>query len=907
MAQLKSSIVTGSLRVTDAVLTDTVQTSTVKAPTTSGGTTYGVGTSGQVLTTNGTTVYWGAVPATVSPSSTTPKMDGTAAVGSETAFARGDHVHPTDTSRAASSHSHGNITNAGAITATGVAPASGDAVVFADSSASNVLVKSSATFDGSTTTKALTQKGTFETFLTEHQDLSAYAPLASPALTGTPTAPTAASGTNTTQIATTAFVKAAVDAKTVPVATTTTPKMDGTAAVGTETAYSRGDHVHPTDTSRAPLASPALTGTPTAPTANYETNSTQIATTAYVDTARKSASIEYIVGTQAASTNAWTGNTVDSELYTGKTIAYKLPFAGTSSAATLNLTLADGETTTGAKNVYLNNNTGVTTHFPVNTVIVLVYDGTYWRTFDYNTNDNYLAYRIRRGNGTYKAVTALYRYQFLLTYSETQLLPINAVNNSTATSKTLTTEPFDPFGEIYYYPTTTTISAGANIGVSNLYTQYEAADLRYSFNTGSTLTAHKPIYIVAVPQSNGKAVLHTAPISQDLPTTEDGLIYICIGRAYDTYRIEIDQYKPVYYYKDSAIRLWTNPAASPQQQADWNETNTSSVSYIKNKPTIPEGASASSTTPKMDGTATVGTETTFARGDHIHPTDTSRAALASPTFTGTPKAPTAAAGTSNTQIATTAFVDTAINNVAGTIISVSIPASAWSNKSATVTCAGVTSTSNIIVTSDPSTMEAATEAGVYCSAQGTNSLTFSCMSDEPSVSLTMDVWIGNYIIDSVTYAPLSSPAFTGTPTAPTATTGTSTTQIATTAFVANSLSAYALKASPTFTGTPKAPTAATGDSSTQIATTAFVANALANMPSGSTLLKVDFGTISSLPQTVSGTSITSDMEVINAVLGSPNVQDGDWTVTTAIGSVTVSGTITGSTTLVIYLSDVETA
>lgn len=68
-------------------------------------------------------------------------------------------------------------------------------------------------------------------------------------------------------------------------ATTTTPKMDGTAAVGTETAYAKGDHVHPTDTSRAPLASPALTGTPTAPTATAGTNTTQLATTAFVQTA----------------------------------------------------------------------------------------------------------------------------------------------------------------------------------------------------------------------------------------------------------------------------------------------------------------------------------------------------------------------------------------------------------------------------------------------------------------------------------------------------------------------------------------------------------------------------------------------------------------------------------------------
>lgn len=42
---------------------------------------------------------------------------------------------------------------------------------------------------------------------------------------------------------------------------------------------------------------------------------------------------------------------------------------------------------------------------------------------------------------------------------------------------------------------------------------------------------------------------------------------------------------------------------------------------------VPEGAAASSTTPKMDGTAAVGTETAFARGDHRHPTDTTRQAV----------------------------------------------------------------------------------------------------------------------------------------------------------------------------------------------------------------------------------------------------------------------------------------
>lgn len=46
---------------------------------------------------------------------------------------------------------------------------------------------------------------------------------------------------------------------------------------------------------------------------------------------------------------------------------------------------------------------------------------------------------------------------------------------------------------------------------------------------------------------------------------------------------------------------------------------------------IPEGAAASITVPKMDGTANAGTELAFARGDHVHPTDTSRASASTVT------------------------------------------------------------------------------------------------------------------------------------------------------------------------------------------------------------------------------------------------------------------------------------
>lgn len=100
------------------------------------------------------------------------------------------------------------------------------------------------------------------------------APLASPTLTGTPAAPTAAADTNTTQIATTAFV--------VGQAGSASPAMNGVTSSGSSLKFARQDHVHPTDSSRAPVSSPTFTGTPSAPTAAADDASTQLATTAFV-------------------------------------------------------------------------------------------------------------------------------------------------------------------------------------------------------------------------------------------------------------------------------------------------------------------------------------------------------------------------------------------------------------------------------------------------------------------------------------------------------------------------------------------------------------------------------------------------------------------------------------------------
>lgn len=87
--------------------------------------------------------------------------------------------------------------------------------------------------------------------------------------------------------------------------------------------------------------------------------------------------------------------------------------------------------------------------------------------------------------------------------------------------------------------------------------------------------------------------------------------------------------------------------------------HTHTKSEITDFPTIP---SPGSTNPAMDGTAAVGTSSNYARADHVHPKDTSKANIASPTFTGTPKSTTASKGTNTTQIATTAFVQTALGD-----------------------------------------------------------------------------------------------------------------------------------------------------------------------------------------------------------------------------------------------------
>lgn len=144
------------------------------------------------------------------------------------------------------------------------------------------------------------------------------------------------------------------------------------------------------------------------------------------------------------------------------------------------------------------------------------------------------------------------------------------------------------------------------------------------------------------------------------------------------------------------------------------------------------------------------------------------------------------------------------------------------------------------------TLKTAAGTGVLCPQTGPGAPT-SIYCDNTNIQYTG--------VSTAGLAPLNSPAFTGTPTAPTASSGTNTTQIATTAMVQAAitagLSGYAPLASPIFVGSPTAPTPAANNNSLRLATTAYVdgaVNALPAIRAGTVSLTAGNNSVSFTPQ-----------------------------------------------------------
>lgn len=95
--------------------------------------------------------------------------------------------------------------------------------------------------------------------------------------------------------------------------------------------------------------------------------------------------------------------------------------------------------------------------------------------------------------------------------------------------------------------------------------------------------------------------------------------------------------------------------ATPSAAAE-SGTPGASTKFAREDHTHPANMSSSAADMQMNGTAAAGTSSKPARADHVHPTDSTRAPINSPVFTGMPEAPTAVRHSSSNQIATTLFV-----------------------------------------------------------------------------------------------------------------------------------------------------------------------------------------------------------------------------------------------------------
>lgn len=64
--------------------------------------------------------------------------------------------------------------------------------------------------------------------------------------------------------------------------------------------------------------------------------------------------------------------------------------------------------------------------------------------------------------------------------------------------------------------------------------------------------------------------------------------------------------------------------------------------------------------------------------------------------------------------------------------------------------------------------------------------------------------------------------------------------------------------------------------------------------------------VNALPTTITKEGITDTMQAVKMMLSAPYVQGSDWTITSAAGSITISGTINGTTDIEVWMQEVRT-
>ena len=279
--------------------------------------------------------------------------------------------------------------------------------------------------------------------------------------------------------------------------------------------------------------------------------------------------------------------------FDGMTVAIKVPVAGNGTYGTVLSINGLGE-----HPVIRNVSTMVSTTYGVGCMLVLTYDANasgsayinsstaktiqgVWKVSDY---DSTIVYRLEQYYTTPDVnanAGTLYRYEICFSKLDGTLVPANNQSNKTTTyTKVLNDEPFDPFGNIYYYQSATAVEAGDPVAANTLYRVY-LGDIRYSFNINSNgtagttaLTSHKPIYIKALYNKTTKTATLTQDLTsanylersglvQDLPSTNPntGLssnqmyIYILLGYAYNKYQFDLAALHQVYAWSNASSMM----------------------------------------------------------------------------------------------------------------------------------------------------------------------------------------------------------------------------------------------------------------------------------------------------------------------------------------------------------------
>lgn len=232
--------------------------------------------------------------------------------------------------------------------------------------------------------------------------------------------------------------------------------------------------------------------------------------------------VYYVKGTQTAATGAWTGVIPIPALYDGLTIMYYLPYAG-SGNATLNLTLSNG-TTTGAINCYYSTSR-LTTHYAKGCNIVMTYhpagsisvDGTA------TTDNRWIANANYDSNSDQNAMSIRYYNNVLAKEALTaEKIIVGGYDGYQVATSGIT------FNLSYPIIWTTAAVAKGSSNYANMYSQIYDRNLT-NVKSGFASTANKAIYLI-VTVSGLTATVDSNILTDTLPSTEDGKVYIYLGK-----------------------------------------------------------------------------------------------------------------------------------------------------------------------------------------------------------------------------------------------------------------------------------------------------------------------------------------------------------------------------------------